>query len=155
MPGACADTIEWRPSALFPDIYEVSDQGQVRSRIRQVPCSLKIGRHGTDRLTTRTKGGKLLAIGHGGRTKTYQRVHLRPGTGQKPVWIAVHVLVCTTFHGPRPEGLVCCHKDDDQENNRADNLYWGTHKENREDRARNNGMYADAGADVELPGANW
>jgi hypothetical protein len=137
---------------MFPDIYEVSDQGQVRSRLREVACSLKCGK--TDRTrSTRTRGGKILAIGHGGRTKTYQRVHLRPGTGMKPVWIAVHILVCTTFHGPRPDGMLCCHKDDDQENNRADNLYWGTRAENDKDRRENS--KPDAGADTELPGADW
>ena len=145
---------EWRPSALFPDLYEVSDEGQVRSRLREVACSLKIGRRGDIRLLTRTRGGRLLAVSKGGRTKTYRRVHLKPGTGAKAVWATLHVLVCTTFHGPRPEGHLCCHKDDDQENNRADNLYWGTREDNETDR-----HLAEKGAagdqEVVLPGADW
>ena len=142
----------WLLSSLYPDHYEVSDHGQVRSRVRSVPTIDPQGRP-----TTRTRGGKILAIQYGGRNKRYARVQLRPGDARKvdKVWVALHALVCETFHGPRPEGMLCCHRDDDQNNNRADNLYWGTRAENEEDRARNSGSYADAGADVELAGCDW
>ncbi len=40
-------------------------------------------------------------------------------------------LVCEAFHGsPSEEGLFCLHLDEDPQNNRADNLKWGTQKEN-------------------------
>lgn len=43
----------------------------------------------------------------------------------------VHRLVCEAFHGPAPfEGAVVMHLDEDNQNNRADNLKWGTQKEN-------------------------
>lgn len=46
----------------------------------------------------------------------------------------VHQLVCEAFHGPKPgksEGYyVCMHLDENAANNRADNLSWGTQKEN-------------------------
>jgi hypothetical protein len=43
----------------------------------------------------------------------------------------VHVLVCSAFHGPRPEGKEVVESD-----NRASNLAWGTHVENCADRDR-------------------
>ena len=43
----------------------------------------------------------------------------------------VHQLVCEAFHGPKPfPGAVVIHIDEDGLNNRADNLRWGTQKEN-------------------------
>jgi DNA-binding XRE family transcriptional regulator len=50
--------------------------------------------------------------------------------------IYVHYLVCSTFHGPRPEGYECRHKDGNRGNNTAANLAWGTHKQNAEDMVR-------------------
>ena len=52
----------------------------------------------------------------------------------------VHVLVLEAFVGPRPQGLVCRHLDGDKRNNRVDNLKWGTHAENWEDRRRHAGL---------------
>ena len=43
----------------------------------------------------------------------------------------VHRLVCEAFHGPPPfERAVVLHLDEDATNNRAENLRWGTQKEN-------------------------
>ena len=40
-------------------------------------------------------------------------------------------LICEAFHGPAPDGAsVCMHRDENAANNRADNLEWGTQKEN-------------------------
>ncbi len=44
--------------------------------------------------------------------------------------ISVHSLVALAFIGPRPEGLVVDHIDNDQSNNRADNLQYITSREN-------------------------
>lgn len=50
----------------------------------------------------------------------------------------VHVLVCTLFNGPSPfEGALVRHWDDNRDNNRADNLLWGTDLDNAQDRKRN------------------
>jgi len=47
--------------------------------------------------------------------------------GQKKV----HRLICEAFHGPPPfEGAIVIHLDENALNNRADNLRWGTQKEN-------------------------
>lgn len=43
----------------------------------------------------------------------------------------IHRLVCEAFHGlPPNKKSVVIHKDDNALNNRADNLRWGTQKEN-------------------------
>lgn len=53
-----------------------------------------------------------------------------------PKTVLVHRLVLEAFVGPCPEGHECCHRDGDATNNHLDNLYWGTHVENMQDRAR-------------------
>lgn len=43
----------------------------------------------------------------------------------------VHQLICAAFHGPKPfPKAVVIHLDENALNNRADNLKWGTQKEN-------------------------
>ena len=49
----------------------------------------------------------------------------------------VHDLICSTFIGPRPAGMLVCHRDDDPLNNKAHNLYYGTPRQNYEDAERN------------------
>jgi hypothetical protein len=49
----------------------------------------------------------------------------------------VSILVLEAFGGPRPEGMECCHKDDNFENNDISNLYWGTRRDNVRDAMRN------------------
>lgn len=53
-------------------------------------------------------------------------------------WITVnvHVLVALAFHGPKPEGYECRHLNGDRNDNRPENLSWGTHKQNAEDAIR-------------------
>lgn len=54
--------------------------------------------------------------------------------GGKSVWLAVHTVVCTLFHGQRPSGTEVRHLDGDRANNCSSNLRWGTKKENAADR---------------------
>lgn len=42
----------------------------------------------------------------------------------------MHVLVCSAFHGKRPEGKVVLHKDNDRFNCKPSNLHWGTQSSN-------------------------
>jgi len=45
--------------------------------------------------------------------------------------------ICAAFHGPRPSPeMQACHKDGSRTNDRADNLYWGTPRDNTDDRLR-------------------
>lgn len=55
----------------------------------------------------------------------------------RPLTIFVHVLVARYFIGPRPEGFLVCHRDDDPNNNRVENLYYGTDSQNWADSSRN------------------
>ena len=45
-------------------------------------------------------------------------------------------VVCTHFHGSRPEGMFALHNDGDPANDSEDNLRWGTHTENMADKKR-------------------
>lgn len=46
-------------------------------------------------------------------------------------------LVCAAFRGERPAHLLVRHKNDDREDDRAENLCWGTPSENSHDAVRN------------------
>lgn len=55
----------------------------------------------------------------------------------------IHHMVCLAFHGLRPEDRpIVLHLDGNSGNNRADNLAWGTHKENSAHRMRDHGRIA-------------
>ena len=62
----------------------------------------------------------------------YEVVRLYDGTGSFQDWL-VHVLVLSTFVGPRPDGMEVRHLDGNSLNNSLENLAWGTHKENTQD----------------------
>lgn len=101
----------WATVSDFPN-YEVSDRGRVRS----------LARH----------PGRVLAAGPDGGGYPHVQLH-RDGTSRT---LRVHVLVAAAFHGPRPEGLEVRHLDGDPTNNRPENLAYGTHSENMQDRTR-------------------
>lgn len=48
----------------------------------------------------------------------------------------VSTLILTTFVGPRPAGMECCHNNGIRTDNRISNLRWDTHKNNQLDRAK-------------------
>jgi hypothetical protein len=54
----------------------------------------------------------------------------------KHVQKRIHQFILLAYVGPCPEGKEACHKDGDQQNNRLDNLYYGTHSENMFDAVR-------------------
>ena len=72
---------------------------------------------------------------HYGTTPRYGVVHSyngnRPTIMYRGKNYRVSRLVCEAFHGPAPfHRAVVMHIDDDQTNNTADNLKWGSQKEN-------------------------
>jgi len=88
-----------------------------------------------------TRDGRVLSLRRGhevrldpsGRDRTYRRVELwRDG---KRTRVLVHRLVAEVFIGPQPspEHMVC-HKNDQSDDNRVENLYWGTREDNEMDR---------------------
>jgi hypothetical protein len=54
-------------------------------------------------------------------------LHAKPGVRKR---FAVHNLVARAFLGPRPEGMLVCHRNDDPGDPRPGNLYYGTQKDN-------------------------
>lgn len=51
----------------------------------------------------------------------------------------IGVWMLRAFVGPRPDGMQCCHADDDQMNNHLSNLRWDTFAANIKDRTANGG----------------
>ena len=114
--------MSWMPIPGYEGRYVISDSGVVCTVPRMV----------------RARYGKLrrlpaitLATTLGGRTNDYLRVML-----ENPKRHAyVHVLVCEAFHGHRPSPEhQACHRNDEAQDNRASNLYWGTREQNDHDR---------------------
>jgi hypothetical protein len=101
-------TVEiWQPVPSVPG-YEASNLGRVRAA--------------EWRSSTRAYGGVAWL---GSWTGKRYIVRFRGKTYK------VARLVCEAFHGPPPPGRpLCLHLDEDARNNRADNLKWGTQKEN-------------------------
>lgn len=111
-------TEAWKPIPEFPG-YEASSLGQIRSwraknggRLAE-PVILKQQRQ--------TCGGRYKIV-------SVQR-------DNAGLTVLVHRLVCTAFHGPRPDGKEVRHYPDrDPRNVTAANLSWATHAENEADK---------------------
>lgn len=117
-------TERWLPCVGFEGLYAVSSTGRVRSLDRIVA-------HGTLGATRRVRARVLKFNKH----KGYHSVTMCKNS--KPhIWF-VHHVVLEAFVGPRPVGMECRHLNDIHDDNRIENIVWGTHKENGEDMARN------------------
>lgn len=99
---------QWAPVAGFEGLYEISDQGRLRSR------------RGIRVLLTNPNGYKRVGLSKGGVS-----------FGRK-----IHRLVAIAFVPGTAPGLDVCHIDGDKLNNRATNLRWGTRSENIQDQVR-------------------
>lgn len=111
------------PVIGYEGLYEVSDQGRVRSLTHIIN-----GPYGVSRI----RPGRILKPSW---TTGYASVVLcRNGTRQPR---KVHALMLEAFVGPRPEGMSACHGDDDATNNTLGNLRWDTHDANMADKVRN------------------
>lgn len=81
-------------------------------------------------------------VSHLGRVRNAETLYVLKPSGSKYLSVtlerrtqrAVHTLVLEAFHGPRPEGLEGRHLNGDSHDNRSENLKWGTHEENMQDR---------------------
>ena len=117
----------WRDIPRWEGLYQVSDQGRVRSLDRIVP-----GRSGP----TRYKG-KVLKAALTGNGKGYPWVSLvMTGAGRKENWY-VHDLVLLTFVGSKPPGLEVCHENAVKTDARLRNLRYDTRSANARDRWAN------------------
>lgn len=119
---------EWYPIPDYEGYYEASKQGCVRSMGRRTwtgaiwsePFILK---------PRMRPGDKYLTI------------DLYRDGKRKPT--KLHYIIAEVFHGPRPPGMEVCHRNDQKLDNRAENLYYGTHAQNAQEMVRN-GLHAQA-----------
>lgn len=116
-------TERWLPIPDWEGYYDVSDFGRVRSLDRFV---LQSGR------PRRVRARELRHwIDDDGR-HWVNLMRSGRGSSQK-----VATLVLRAFVGPAPDGLICCHGDDDTHNNHLTNLRWDTQSANRFDAVKN------------------
>ena len=111
----------WLPVVGYEGLYEVSDQGRVRSLDRWVPY----------RNSRRFCKGVMLkpSVGEPPMCYLYVRLSKRKRYQMK----RIHVLVLETFVGPRPPGMVACHNNSQPHDLRLENLRWDTHAANTRD----------------------
>lgn len=122
---------QWRPVPGYEAIYEVSDQGRVRSLDRSVAT-----KGGAQR---RIRGRVLAGIPHyadrlAGQHCIFVAVNLKRNGTSKTV--SIHRLVMAAFVGPLPAGGEVCHDNGDAKDNRLVNLSYGTASQNARDRVR-------------------
>lgn len=127
MHGRPTSRAVWKPISGFESLYEVCDEGFVRSldSLRQ---------HGGYR--PRHLKGRVLKGRHA--PSSYPSVTLHKDGVPKPFDKAIHVLVAEAFCANPAQAPFVLHRDDNKTNNRASNLYWGTRARNVQD-AINNG----------------
>jgi hypothetical protein len=117
-------TPAWKPIPGYEQLYEVSDDGRVRSLTRDVvkpnhrcgraiTCTLK----GKEKLPASDAAGyRFVCLYKGGVGKTFR----------------VSRLVLSAFDRLPLAGEEACHRDHDRQNNAASNLQWGTRQANED-----------------------
>lgn len=113
----------WKTIPGFPDHYEVSDEGKVRTWL--VRGSKNMAERPSEMIGWEMRG--------------YPTVLLRDTSGSRRC-VRVHSAVLLAFVGPCPPGHEARHLDGSRNNNRLDNLKWGTPKENSDDKRRHGTM---------------
>ena len=118
----------WKAIPGFEAIYDVSNQGRVRSYWKQVRKSTGYGSESfIDALPQRILRQFLDRYG-------YPTVNL---TKEGKMYVLkIHRLVLETFIGARPPRMECCHDDGNKRNNFVANLKWGTSVANTQDSIR-------------------
>ena len=122
----------WKDIPGYEGKYQASTEGRIRSLKRKVGG--KNPYTGTTFLRTVPprvlKAGRFCKSGH-------MSVTLGRGTSGRPV----HQLVMETFVGPAPPGMEVLHRNGNPEDNRLENLHYGTRTENILDTFQNGGRW--------------
>lgn len=158
-PCIVADIERWLPILDWPD-YDVSDWGRVRSYLAR---GRYVGFH-RRRATKETTAAPLKISRTTPRimkltpaARGHLRIRLTRWINGQPhsKGFFVHTLVLTTFRGPCPAGMECCHDPDpDPTNNRLTNLRWDTHSGNVRDMVRQ-GRHSGAVLTADIVCAIW
>lgn len=109
-------TERWLPVVGSDNRYEVSDQGRVRSLYS------KTGLRKEPLLMSNRASGNW-----------YPKISICMGDGSKTMR-NLHSLVSEAFLGPRPKGMEVRHLNGQKNDNRLENLVYGTPKENQADK---------------------
>ena len=115
---------QWLPVPGYEGLYSVSDLGRVRSEARTIMDKNGQLRRWPESILEPNKSAK-----------GYPRAEL--WKNNKGEYFFVHRLVLEAFVGEAPPGTHGCHWNDDPEDNRLENLRWGTSSDNALDRVRN------------------
>ena len=113
----------WKAIPGYEGFYEVSDQGEVRA---------------LERMTRNGRVRKQRVLKPGYDRGGYLKIDL--SRDNKQTSRTIHSLVTEAFLGP-PNGLQCRHENGIRNDNRLQNLNYGTAKENAADRARHGTPY--------------
>lgn len=111
---------KWVPVVGFPG-YEVSDSGQIRSRLKSQGNRSGKNNGILQGSTVMQKNGspKSNVVG----LRKLGRIYHRPR----------HRIILESFIGPCPDGMEACHNDGNPLNNILENLRWDTHSSNMKD----------------------
>ena len=123
MADADFTTERWLPVPGYEGRYDVSDMGRVKSLARSGIRS--DGRRFN--VQERVLAPPIHKVG-------YPIVMLWRNNKSKTLY--VHRLVLEAFVGPCPDGMECCHHNDDPLDNRLSNLRWDDRKGNMSDMIR-------------------
>ena len=117
-------TEEYRPYPPAPDAYLVSESGKIFALPRIAP---------------RPKGGDMRVGNRHLKASTDRGGYLYYKLFVRGKWrrVTAHGAVMEAFVGPRPDGAMVCHWDDNPANNHVSNLRYGTASDNMMDRVRN------------------
>ncbi len=118
--------------------YIAREDGKIFSQWRKIPIPGRGSRVEIDSTLMRElkpfdRKNSRKSRGRWRKPTGYQSVSLAGGGKHRVEY--VHVLMLLAFVGPKPfPGAEVLHGDDNRSNNALENLRWGTHEENTEDR---------------------
>jgi transposase len=118
------------PAEVWKDIpeyrgYQASNLGRIGSFWKQ--ANRKVGSGYESFVSKELRVLKPRPTGKG-----YLKINLRHDSGKIRTRM-VHQLVLAAFIGPRPPGMVTCHKHGSRTNNAVGNLRWSTQRSNLQD----------------------